>query len=399
MKKLCMALVVFIVICLNANGQLSIKINSKTVAEQQTLPLNDIKKVELGFANPKKIPAYSQGKVVLMAQVFSAASNKQLGSFYIVKNGAMAMSDFLGDANTVYLLYEEGGSNNAFTADVDWNDPRIFKDFLQNAAAIPDNKLVNVTVSLYYKDKIGYEKYGDPVELVKPLTFKVNTGTADGSIIIKGTSLKIPSATLTEIGYRDQMVDEMNTYKGLNPLLTDEKIYRCGLNKLSMSIHINIVDTKDLTADQKIADLQKGFGDFLRRISNACNPVVLEKLPQAIPDHWDKLVSYGNVQFGVPELDKKGNHDFDKEPVMKPWQQGNIQGLKFSSFFRSNYCELKPAERYLEGYAVIYFIKNPVNAQQVLIIWERSNDEKAPADILPKVENILEKFITTLKYN
>lgn len=399
MQKSFSALLVFTLCSVIAAAQLKVKINGKQVTEQQVFTLAEIKKLEFSFANPKKIPAYSQGKTVLNAQVISTKTSKELGEFYLVKNGSMAMNDFLSDANASWLLYEEGGTNNLFTAAVGLNNPKVFRDFLQNEALVPENNQVSITVSLYYKDRIGYEKYGDPVELVKPLSFKINTGNADGSIAIKGTPFKIPATILDEISYRDQYTDEMNTYKGLNPLLTDEKIYRCRLDKFKMSVHINIVDTKEKTADQKIEELQKGFGDFLVRISNECNPQVVKKYQDVVTDHWIKLVSYGNTVTGSALLDKKANSDFDKEPVMKPWQQGNIRGYKFSSLFRVNYCQLKPADRSVDGYAVVYLVINTVNPKQVLFIWERSNDEEATEEILPKVEAVMEKFITGLKYN
>jgi hypothetical protein len=159
----------------NVHAQLVVKINNKAVSEGQLINADSIRKMEVSFSNLKKLQNYSQGKVVLLID-FINTENQAYIEYRTVKNGINSIDAFLQEINTPIDLFDDDGKAKDLEINVNLGEEDNFFKLIKEGKELEKNKKFKVKVSLYFKDKIGYEQYGDPVYLVKPVNFLVNNG-------------------------------------------------------------------------------------------------------------------------------------------------------------------------------------------------------------------------------
>ncbi len=159
----------------NVTAQLKIKVNGNLVDDNTTIKCEEIRKFEIAFDNPKVLKDYGQGKVVMLVSL-TRTKGETIEEYYFVKNGMNAIEAFLGDVNVYYTLYEQGIKQRTFKIQNDWWDEAntLVKTIKTEAERHPKGKRVTIKTSLYFKDRIGYEKYGDAVDLLKPIIVNID---------------------------------------------------------------------------------------------------------------------------------------------------------------------------------------------------------------------------------
>jgi hypothetical protein len=166
MKKI--ALLLAILISTSLSAQIKVKINDKLITEATVIKGEQIKKMDIAFDKPKKISYYGLGLVVLMVELIQENGGSQY-QYSILKEGTNAIESFLQDVNTYYpfpsetVKATEFSSTFPITSALTW----LGKNYT-------DAKTVKLKISLYFKDKIGYEKYGDAVYLIKPQFYTID---------------------------------------------------------------------------------------------------------------------------------------------------------------------------------------------------------------------------------
>lgn len=171
MKKIALLLIVLIGTSMNA--QIKLKINDKPVTETAVTKAEDIKSMDIAFDKPKKLSYYGLGLVVLKVELVQENGQIQY-EYYIMKEGTNAIEAFVQDVNTYYPFPSEKIKQTEFNST--FSITSALKYLGKNYG---DSKTIKLKISLYFKDKIGYEKYGDAVYLIKPQFY-----TIDNSLFI-----------------------------------------------------------------------------------------------------------------------------------------------------------------------------------------------------------------------
>ncbi len=383
-----------------ANAQLVVKINDKPIAEGQSIEAGSIDKVEVSFSNLKKPKAYSLGKVVVLVSFFN--SDDILVDYTIVKNGENAIDAFISEPGS-FVLYEKDGANDAFRESSSYDyDGRGLKNILKKGTEYTKYNKLHVKASVYFKDKIGYEKYGDPVYLTKAVAFKVNNGiNADGSYNLP-MGLRIGAAAAEACNYFG--FNKPKTFFKLPvPIITNNDALWVSLKKADREydpVVINEVDCKGKTQDETMQDMKKKMEEFLFFTSNICSGArsKLPKMTDEIENGWLQFLRDDNVSCLFPTLNKEENKAWDKEVPMKPVTLGKLAGFKFASHFRLANCKDKLEARSFKGHASLYILKHPTNPQKVLIMFNKGNNSSETAETAAGVTEKVEKFIAGLEF-
>jgi hypothetical protein len=384
-----------------ANAQLVVKINDKVVAEGQTVDAASIQKMEVSFSNLKKPKAYSLGKVVLLVEMVGMEDGS-LVDYTIVKNGENAIDAFISEPSS-FVLYEKDGANDAFRESSSYSyDGKGLKNILKKGTEYTKYNKLRVKASVYFKDKIGYEKYGDAVDLAKAVNFKVTNGiNTDGSYNLP-MGLKINAAGA-----------EASNYFGFNapktffklpvPILTNNDALWISLKKADReydAVCINEVDCKGKSQDETMASMKKQMDEFLFFTSNICSGArsKLPKMTDEVENGWLQFLRDDNVSCLFPTLNKEENKAWDKAIAMKPATVGKLTGFKFASHFRLANCKDKLEARGFKGHASIFIFKHPTDPKKVLIMFNKGNNSSETAETAAAVDAKVEKFIAGLEF-
>jgi hypothetical protein len=166
MKKIALLLTILISVSLNA--QIKVKINDKLITEATIIKGEDIKKMDIAFDKPKKISYYGLGIVVLRVELIQEDGASQY-EYKIYKEGTNAIEAFVQDVNTYYPFPSETIKNTNF----DSTTP-ITSALKYLGKNYDNSKTIKLKISLYFRDKIGYQKYGDEVYLIKPQIYTID---------------------------------------------------------------------------------------------------------------------------------------------------------------------------------------------------------------------------------
>jgi hypothetical protein len=383
------------------SAQLVVKINDKVVAEGQTVDATTIEKMEVSFSNLKKPKAYSLGKVVLLVEMIGTEGSA-VSEYSIVKNGENAIDAFISEPSS-FVLYEKDGANDAFRESTSYDyDGKGLKKVLKRGAEYTQYTKLRVKASVYFKDKIGYEKYGDAVDLAKAVSFKMLNGqNTDGSYNLP-MGLKIGTAAA-----------EASNYFGYNkpkpffklpvPILTNNDVLWVSLKKADReydAVCINEVDCKGATQDATLASIKKQMDEFLFFTSNICSGArsKLPKMTDEVENGWLQFLRDDTVSCLFPDLNKEENKAWDKATAMKPVTVGKLTGFKFASHFRLANCKDKLETRAFKGHASIFVFKHPTDPKKVLIMFNKGNNSSETAETAAAVDAKVEKFIAGLEF-
>lgn len=167
MKKLILLLLVFS--AATSSAQIKVKINGKAIAENTTIKAEDIKAFEVAFDKPKKLSYIGTGRAILGVAILNKDSSQLIEEYIIKKNGTNAVESFLGDVNVYYNVLAPLNGENFM--------PRIAGYDFAGMLGRDDDEVVTVEINLMFFDKIGYEKFGEPISLVKKFVFTIDNKT------------------------------------------------------------------------------------------------------------------------------------------------------------------------------------------------------------------------------
>lgn len=163
MRKI--VLLLAILMSASISAQIKVKINSKPVADNVALKAEDIKNFEVAFDQPKKLSYYGTGRLFLGVSITDAEGYVE--EYQISKDGTNAVEAFLSDLNVYYTVVKEGTTERDF---VNRSGSSNLTNLLKKQAAAS----LTVKIDLMFFDKIGYNKYGDGVKLVKTFTMTID---------------------------------------------------------------------------------------------------------------------------------------------------------------------------------------------------------------------------------
>ncbi|WP_333877181.1 hypothetical protein [Flavobacterium sp.] len=171
MRKLLLLFTVGLATQLHA--QIKLKINDKLVSENTVIKAEDIKKIEVGFDKYKPMEYYGLGRVFLFVELLNETGERK-EKCYMIKEGTNAIKAFLDDKNVFYPLKSDVHPQTDFFGEMIRTDDEKIVTKLKYMGKYYNCKQVKLRISLYYRDKIGYEKYGDPVMMIKDQYFTID---------------------------------------------------------------------------------------------------------------------------------------------------------------------------------------------------------------------------------
>lgn len=170
MKKI--ALLLTILISASMNAQFKLKVNGKLVTEASIIKAEDIKTMEVAFDKPKKLDYYGLGKLIVYLQLVGEDGDVD-EEYYFVKNGQNSIKAFLEDVNSFFPVPTDTNKQSDFGSYKLITDESITTK-LKYLGKNYDRKTVKLKLFMGYRDKIGYEKWGDLVYLLKAQTFTID---------------------------------------------------------------------------------------------------------------------------------------------------------------------------------------------------------------------------------
>jgi hypothetical protein len=170
MRKL--LLVIVMVLGCQLHAQIKVKVNDKLVTEGASFKAEDILKMELAFDKPKKLSYYGLGRLYYWVEILKESGNSY-EDYRMTVDGSNAIEAFLMNVNEFKTFYADGKVPFTFMIRSSSKQLSLPELFLL-AGRWVDQKSLKIRVSLFFRDKVGYEKYGDAVELVKPFTINLD---------------------------------------------------------------------------------------------------------------------------------------------------------------------------------------------------------------------------------
>ena len=389
-----------LLIIANSNAQILVKINDKPIIANQTISADAIKKMEVSLAKPVLLKPKSQGKARLYVELLGT-DDKVIEGYTVEKEGFNEYDQLLKNTKNSYVVYQEGGENKTFRFTL--NAPPTLKAVLQQAGTNPMNKLVKVKVSLMFSDKtvdaFGVVHYGYRYDLVPVFQFNIKNESTDGSIALLEIGSTFSSATATQVKYVKQEKYKGFFYDEVNPLFTSKDVVKCHLEgeKYYFTIFFNSIELKNKTQDEYLTDLQNSFEMFLKSISNQCNKNISRDLPPVNYSDWDKVIPCSvNDKIVIPSLDGKKNKSYLSEVILKPTELGQLKGLKFNSIVLKPNCGFSSGETW--GSVNVYFLKNPKNNKQILMIFAIKQDKMETVENAKIAEDRIATFLSAQKF-
>ena len=261
---------------------------------------------------------------------------------------------------------------------------------------------LKVKASIYFKDKTGYEKYGDAVDMSKALTFKIANGVnADGSYNLP-IGAKISAAAAEETKYFGSN-QPRETFKLPVPILTNKSTICLNLKRADREYHriyVNEIDCKGATQDATLASVKKQFDEFLFFTSNICSGArsKLPKMTDEAENGWLQFLRDDTVSCLFPDLNKEENKAWDKAVAFKPVTVGKLSGFSFVSRFRLASCKDKLETRSFKGRASLYILKHPTDTKKLLIMFNNGSVGSDTPEAAAEVDAKIEKFIAGLEF-
>lgn len=358
-----------------SRAQLTAFINGKPVKAGATISKADLSTLEVSFKNPK-MPSYVYGMCVLSVDVMNTKKVDE-GYWYLRKDGSAAVEDFLKatPATKKFRVFEKGvmemGGNN-----LDW----IFS----SAAGKEVTKNLLVKVSLLYREKTGYEQYGQTIELLEPLVFNVPVWEPK-NLYLPFADLHIDKTNFTSDFTLHQSGRLGDKGTVLEYMISDK--YDYSIYAISSDNYPGM-NTKELADDFIHAAAYYASQDFVTKFSN----YDIEKY--TIP--WDDINGLLTERRRIPSLSWKNNREIKKMDLMTLYEPVTINGLKGYTFKAGEEFRTDRSSKWQpNGQFVIYILNHPTNPKLTLVISTSVYNEATSPD---EMDAYIKKIINAIKH-
>ncbi|GEM_PF-1237429 len=347
-----------------SHAQIAAFVSGKEIKSKSTISVEDFKKLEVSFKNPK-IPSFIYG-VSSFYVGLKDADNKYVESFSYRKNGSAAVEDFLTNSGSKKIKVFEDGLfiHNGNT--LQW--------ILDESPGLLNRQKVKVEILLSYAEEMGYQKYGDWIQLLDPLEFYVTMYDVN--------NLFLPYLDLSLDNSKFQGDYDLQQ-SGFSTSSSTEYWYRIG-NKSDM-LYSFIGFEQSSYAGLNPKELAEDF--MHAAATNANNGFRFNHNGYSIEKYtmpWDNLNSLlDGDKYRLKSLNKKNNKAIgstDLITLVKPIEVNGLKGYAFSD----QYQVFNSSEDKWEDYGdfLIYFFEHPTRKDVTLCItnYLSSNYNKKPSE-------------------
>lgn len=360
---------------LATSAQMIVTVNNEKIKPNQVVAYDDnLKTIEIGFENGKKIPAYSNGVCELKIEA-KDNFDKFAESWTHELSGYSAIADFLYSNNVVmHSFLNETTRPGIFTPKGSGNLRRTCNDMLRNAKV----ETLNITVSLKFYEKTGYDSYGSAIEIVDNFKFVVDLKRGETELVYPGLNASLNFKNVAE--YIGNHEEKQQYVKGFG-----ESVLRVKFTDFFAQIYS--INTGDKSQDALVQELTTSFYNYINTHANYCNSVKIKK-SIAPPDsrEWQRISGFGapammsgetTIDSYIP-LDQLNNLNFSSVKVFEKVTLNELSGFRFSGLIHKTQCvergitssndRSEPSQNKIMGSSIIYVLNHPVNKSQVLML-------------------------------
>lgn len=358
MKKLLVTL--FILTGTLSIGQVTLVINGKPATETTVVNGSDINSIEMKFGTIKALPAHTSGILYYEFHVYDPVTKDLLWKSRRMVEGYGTMQESLAanksknltvfskEAGKVPFMTNEDGKEFVFSV--------LDKPISQRGA----EKAV-IYAQIYFRERIGYERYGEAIVLGTSKESTINIWKNDGFIKLKSLNISIKEKEAVEFSgeeYSSQKRVDLTQQEidSWTPLVTsilgeyiifEDKNYRSGggifyIYELTLNSDVNTFFNEFKTETEKAA----------RYYSNYCNgKKVLPKYPKP-SNNFEMLWQMDSTRC-IPEYDEKNSTDINSLNMFTEVEFNGQKGLVFTANVYTNACTS------VDGYGLIKGKANP----------------------------------------
>jgi len=362
-----------------SHAQIAAYVNGKEIKSKSTISVEDFKKLEVSFKNPK-LPSFIYGISSFYVGLMDA-DNKYIESFSYRKNGSAAVEDFLKNSVNKKLKVFENGLFRQNGNTLEW--------ILGESPGLLNRQKIKVEILLSYAEEMGYEKYGDWIRLLEPLEFYVT--------MYDLKHLFLPYLDLSIDNSKFQGDYDLQQSGSSNSSST-EYWYRIG-NKGDM-LYSFIGFEQSSYAGLTPKELAEDFMHAAAKNANSGfrfnhNGYSIEKYTMP----WDNLNSLlHDDRYRIKSLNKKNNKSIgstDLITLVKPIEVNGLKGYAFSDQYQVLNSSTEKWEDY--GDFLIYFFEHPTRKDVTLCItsYLSSNYKQKPTEAVLKsdIESMIKSII------
>lgn len=377
MKHLRFALMgAFALLTSTVHAQLTAFINGKPVKSGATVSQKDLTSLEVSFKNPK-IPSFIYGRTVLVVDILTA-KNEEEGYWYLRKDGTAAVEDFLKStpASKKFKVFEKGamemGGNN-----LDW----IFGA----APGREASKVLQVKISFNYREKTGYEEYGQSIALLDPIVLNVPVWEAK-NLYLPFLDLKVDKTNIASDFNLQQSgrLGATGTIFGYE--LGDKNNYRYTVYAVS-SDDFPGMNAEELANDFIHAAAGNASQGWVTKFAN----YDIEKYTI----NWDHINGLLSDRRRIPSLSWKNNKEIKKMDLMTLYQPVNMNGIKGYTFSADEEFRVSKTDKWEpKGKFVVYILAHPTNPKLTLVA---STSVHNDAKSVEEMDAFLKSIVNAIK--
>lgn len=364
MKKFILA--AFLLTSVFAQAQLSANVNGKDVKNGATISKNDLASLQVSFKNPKDVTIIS-GLSVLCVDLIDA-DDKNIQSFFLSKDGYVAIEDFLKtSANKKMNVFGKGGFPNRGNT-LEW--------ILSSSQGIEKRKNIKAKVSLYVVQETGYQEYGPRVELLTPIELNVTVWDT------KNLYLPFVDLTLDKTNIKgdietnqDGSTDDARTTVGYS------------MGEYAKWYSIFVWDTEKYPG----LNLDETANDFIHGATLWANYNNLYSKENPFKDYdvekfklnWDVVMNLCDYKDRISKVSYQVDKSAKKANLMDLYEKVTVNGLNGYKFKSSTdrRSDINASDWKHKGNFVIYILEHPKNPKLILVV----------ASSLKNVDNTVEE--------
>lgn len=358
MKKKCI-LILAIICSFTGFSQIKIFVNGSEIKDDAIVSLSSIETMEISFVPTYKVDTYSNGYGYFSIQHYSSSNEKMWNNFDMLFEGMSASENWMS-VEKKHLIYNKARNNGEFSG------IGLIYTVWDNAKYTRTTNLIGLTIYAGYRDKIGYEEYGSPVELAPPFSFKINTAEDPSKLSttlsnaylnpVKAQELKIEKSVKLHNGpSQDDVFNEPEQY--FTSFKREDKV-----DYFMKALVLNPTIGSDEQIDVIKTELIKEaiYNTKKRKSGNAIldNSIIGKFKSEATNESKTSQWGYFTLNPILSESLLKSKKESEQSGLYEDIQLGQLKGIRL--LFSYNIDGEK-------SYSSFYLFKDPSNSNQVIM--------------------------------
>lgn len=286
------------------------------------------------YSTIKQMPQYTSGKLYFEIRISDGTTYQK------VVEGTETMKESLSsNRGKVLLAWNSDGSENFLRATNDYGYVINFQeDIVQEAIKNRLDEQVTIYAEIYFRERIGYEEYGDAIVLGTSNQVVADIWTNTGLIELSGWGISLKEPEIKTLyskyeGYTDTTLDAQGIQNHLS-LASEMKWAGIDLGATTLEI----AEIKPLTDPAGFfAQVSKDLEQTARYFSNICNgKKVMVNYNRPTSDL--SLLVVVDSNSCIPSYDEKNSTDTQTEKLTTEVTIGGYTGILIMANVYSNQC-------------------------------------------------------------